>query len=240
MPLRRPDATAAARLSREFQTTWREFQQPGGVVNSLASWAAGTPRGARYLTYLIPVGLDPRVGEAVSSVQRALGYPFVEPVQLPALHITVQGVDFRDRLSPEQQTALRVAGAQALAEAEPFAVAIRNANSFGDAAILEVHDGGAIRDLRARLRRALPWLAEEDRDRLVRDGRDTFLPHISIAYYNAESPSRPIALALQRFRRLEVAELRVGGVQLVSAPILEAAGHMNWSVEATLELGAGR
>lgn len=228
-------------MVNRFQRAWRHFVRGGKVATTFASWEANWPRRSHYLSYVISLAANPKnqpVIEAVREIQRDLQLPYVTLVPPKALHVSVQGVDFLESLTPEQARALVVEGEKALRGATPFTLRIRNANSFPVAAFLEAHDHESILDLRARLRAALPWLADEGRDPFVRHGRDEFLPHLSIGYYEADLDNKLVVEALRKHRRREVGEVEVTSVQLVRVPKPTVVNRWRWPVEATFELNA--
>jgi 2'-5' RNA ligase len=188
---------------------------------------------------MVSLSAEEKLAQAVLSLQRELDLPIVEPVARPALHVTVQGVDFVEKLTPEQVAAMAAKGRKVLSGFAPFTLDIRNANSFSVAAFFEAHDGGAVREIRARLREAMPWLAEGGRDPFVRDGVDHFLPHVSVAYYRADSPNTQVVKALRRRRRLEVTKVVVTEVRLARVPPPGTPDRWRWPAEAVFGLGQG-
>jgi 2'-5' RNA ligase len=219
-------------VTSEFEQAWTRFEERPRTKPSLAARLSGTIATSDYLVYLIALDGEPAVAEAASHLQARLAFPYVNPVPPAALHITVQSVGYREELSAERQAALVERAAPVLASLAPFDVTIAGANSFDVAAILEVHDGGAIRDARAKLRTALPWLAEEGSDPLVRGGCDAYLPHVSIAYYNAEADAEGIVAALTPHRRDVVAKVRVASARLVAVRLPLAPKGPRYRVEA--------
>ena len=140
----------------------------------------------------------------------------------------------------ERQATLVEGAKPVFADIGPFDVTIGGPNSFDVAAFLEVHDGGALRDTRAKLRSALPWLAEGARDLLVRDGLDVYLPHVSIAYYNAEADARAVVAALTPHRHDVVARFEVASVGLVAVRLPLSRRGPRYRVEASFPLGDQR
>lgn len=223
-------------MTSGFEQAWRQFEERPRTKPSLAARLSGTAATSDYLIYLIALDREPAVAEAACRLQARLAFPYVNPVPRTALHITVQSVDHRDRLAPEQQAALVERAAPAFASLAPFDVTIGGANSFDVAAILEVHDGGALHDLRAKLRAALPWLADEGRDPFVRGGLDTYLPHVSIAYYNAEADAQGAVAALAPHRHEVVAKVRVASARLVAARLPLSPRGPRYRLEARFPL----
>ena len=196
-----------------FEEAWRRFEDRPRTKPSLAARLPKATTSPDYLVYLIALDSEPAVAEAACRLQSLLRLPYVNPVPQAALHVTVQSLGYREGLTLEQQATLIEGAKPVFADIGPFDVTIGGPNSFDVAAMLEVHDGGALRDTRAKLRAALPWLAEGGRDLLVRDGLDVYLPHVSIAYYNAEADAQAVVEALAPHRHEVVARVRVASVE---------------------------
>jgi 2'-5' RNA ligase len=228
---------AEGAVANEFGEVWRQFEERARTKPSLAARLRGAPATSDYLVFLIALDREPAVAVAARRIQACLDLPYVNPVPRAALHITIQSVGYRDELTLEQQAALVERGAPVMAGLAPFEATIGGANSFDVAAFLEVHDGGALREARAKLRAALPWLAEDGRDPLVRDGLDIYLPHVSIAYYNCEADARGAVTALAPHRHDCVAQVRVASVKLVAVRLPLSPRGPRYRVEECVRLG---
>jgi 2'-5' RNA ligase len=226
-------------VSSTFAEAWRLFEDRPRTKPSLAVGRSDVSDSTDYLIYLISLDQEPAVADAASQLQSGLTFPYVSPVPGDALHITVQSVGYRDRLTTEQQGQLVEEAAAVFESLAPFEAKVGGANSFDVAAFLEVHDGGVLRTARARLRAALPWLATEGRDPLVRDGFDIYLPHVSIAYYNAEADAREAVAALSAHREEVVAKVRIETVKLVAVRLPVLPTGVRATVEATFPLSGG-
>ncbi len=231
---------AEGNVTEEFEETWRRFEERPQTKPSLAAQLADGVTASDHLVYLIALDHEPAVAKAARQLQARLDFPFVNPVPRNALHITVQSVGNRDKLTVEQQAALAERAAPVLERLAPFDVTIGGANSFDVAAFLEVHDGGAIREARATLRAALPWLAEEGSDPLVSGDCDAFLPHVSIAYYNAEADAAGVVAALAPHRHDVVARVQVRAARLVAVRLPLAPRGPWHRLEASFPFGGLR
>jgi hypothetical protein len=97
------------------------------------------------------------------------------------------------------------------------------------AAILRADEGGMVRRIRAALRGAFPAWTGIQQDPMVREGKDTWLPHMSLAYYNTEHDNRAVVDALAPFRDVLIAEMFVQQVQLISTPTSFTSTEERWS-----------
>ena len=128
-------------------------------------------------------------------------YPFarIHPDQF--LHIALQELGFvcerpgrRDEISPARLDEFVSAAAGPVGELPPFDIRLGGANSFQDAAFLDVHDRGRCTRVHTRLR---------DVAAVTTVPRYPDLPHVTIAHYTAEAPlgNLPASLAAWRDRR---------------------------------------
>lgn len=130
------------------------------------------------------------------------------------------GLDHLRHLLSGEQAQLLAAGRQVLGGLRPFPLRIDDATGTYAAVGWEVHEGGVIREIRSRLRAALPRLADRRPDPYRRDGRDTFRPHLSVAYCTAATDNRPVVDTLRRFHPSPVAEVTVRAIDLVRVPAM--------------------
>lgn len=76
---------------------------------------------------------------------------------------------------------------------------------------------------------------------MVQDGRDTWLPHLSLAYYNAVHDNRLLVEAIAPLRDAVVAEVPVSEIHLMSTPrVLSGGDRWTWPVHGVLKLKGKR
>jgi RNA 2',3'-cyclic 3'-phosphodiesterase len=130
------------------------------------------------------------------------------------LHVMVQEIGFvtrnptrPDEISLDRFDELCAALSTALHDLRGFEAVVANANSFEDAAFLELHDGGRVEAVHARLREvaAVPIIP-----------RYAFLPHVTVAHYLGEYDSLPTVKALQQFRDTRFGTFPVTEVEIVT------------------------
>jgi RNA 2',3'-cyclic 3'-phosphodiesterase len=130
------------------------------------------------------------------------------------LHIMVQEIGFicrnpsqADEISIDRFDELSSALSTALSDMEAFDTNIASANSFEDAAFLEVHDGGGCEAIHRRLREvaAVPMIP-----------RYAYLPHLTVAHYLGDYDAYPTIKVLQQFRDVVFGSFRVTEVEIAT------------------------
>ncbi|HET7475391.1 MAG TPA: 2'-5' RNA ligase family protein [Dermatophilaceae bacterium] len=179
---RAPDG-AATSPPRSFQTHW--YDRPG--------WREAR----RYLTFhLLPPASGSALLAAVERDQAALaGLPGLDLVPPQWLHLTVQGVAFREEISRPQRDALVHRAGVAIAALPPLRLSM--------SPVVEVHregvlySGGPVEPV-ARLRAALRTAIRDVLDTVPGSDGERIWPHVSIAYANAATPTDAAVAALAR------------------------------------------
>jgi 2'-5' RNA ligase len=210
----------------EFDAAWTRFQNLDRLVlgpETLESaWARGRER---YAALLIPLD-DPATVAHIHAVLGQLGdIPGVEPYPEPYWHITIKGIGFvsdpatgSDEVSPVHLEAVSRLIADVLASQPPFELQAGRINAFAEVALLEVWDGGRIRELNTRLLEAVPGIIRQPFDGPV------FLPHISIARFASHEGLPQLKAVLAELRQSGPGpSFTVRHVDLISAHLSAAA-----------------
>ncbi|GAB3269436.1 hypothetical protein GCM10027456_55900 [Kineosporia babensis] len=158
-------------------------------------WRPGRELWAFYLTFAQADGLHARVERDQAALS---GIPGLAPIARHGLHMTVQGVTFRD-LVPDAQI-------ERLAEAVGSVVARRQlprlyagpATDDIDAVVLPVYPVEEIVALRDLLQLAAAELLGPERIHQFPPSAGGFVPHVSIAYAGADIPGPVLAEGLAR------------------------------------------
>ncbi len=133
------------------------------------------------------------------------------------MHIMVQEIGFvcrnpsnPDELSLERFDELTSALSTSLTDTPCFDVQVTRANSFEDAAFLEVHDNGGCQAVHRRLREvaAVPFIP-----------RYSYLPHLTFAHYLGDFDSLPTVQALQQFRQTSFGGFTVREVEIATMQV---------------------
>lgn len=152
---------------------------------------------------------------SLDEIREGIGkLPFVRLHPDHFLHITLQELGFiSDRPSgPDEITQARieefVSGASAaLADAVPFDIRLGGANSFQDAAFLDVHDRGQCSRMHSRLRELAAVPSQP---------RFAYVPHTTIAHYTQDGGAPEIAETINRWRDRRFGSFTVHEVEVVT------------------------
>jgi 2'-5' RNA ligase len=211
-------------LSSEFAAAWERFQQLealhafGDTLE--AEWTQGR---AIYLALLIRIE-DAAAREYIARVQERLaGIAGLELYPEPYWHATVKGGGFQviKKTRPDdilRQDVPRIAAKarEAFAREGAFEAQIGPPSGFPEVVLLEVHDGGRIRELNTRVCEALPEFL-----RGPFDGA-RFLPHISIARFVSNDGLAELKEALTSLRNEPGPTVQVRRVEFVKVWLSEA------------------
>jgi RNA 2',3'-cyclic 3'-phosphodiesterase len=130
------------------------------------------------------------------------------------LHVPLQELGFvcdrpgrEDEISPTRLEEFVSGVDDPIAELPAFELALGGANSFQDAAFLEVHDGGACAPIHARLFELAA---------IARAPDYPYLPHATVAHYTAEEPSLHLTAAIAPWRTHQFGAFPVDRVEVVT------------------------
>lgn len=197
-----------------FLQIWQAFRGFGRVADGrhdTTDWRSHEGVFAGCVLRVHAAALQPSLGE----FQRVLAaFPFarIHPDQF--LHIMLQELGFvcpnperPDEISPARLDEFVDAAAPALADSVPFTIDLGGANSFQDAAFLDVHDEEHAARLHARLRElaAVP-----------RVPRYAYVPHATLAHYTEEAPVAGLAATIAPWRDRCFGTFTVSQVEVIT------------------------
>jgi 2'-5' RNA ligase len=195
---------------------FRGFRRVADGRHDTADWRSHPGVFAGCVVRVPAERLQPSLGE----LQRVLAaFPFARIHPDPFLHIMLQELGFvcqtperPDEISPARLDEFVDAAAPALGETPPFTVDLGGANSFQDAAFLDVHDEEHAARLHGRLRElaAVP-----------RVPRYAFVPHATVAHYTEEAPVAGLAAAIAPWRDHCFGTFTVSQVEVVTLRVDE-------------------
>ncbi|HEX5499314.1 MAG TPA: 2'-5' RNA ligase family protein [Thermomicrobiales bacterium] len=201
-----------------YDRIWRAFSHASRLADGRHDTARWRERGGPFAMCVIrlPAALWPQL----ASCQMSLAHcPNVRVHPDGFLHITLQELGFvcdqpgaADEISPARLDEFAQSAVGPIADRAPFPIALGGANSFQDAAFLEVRDGGACAALHGRLFElaAIP-----------RQPRFAFLPQATIAHYTAAAPAAPVQAALTPFHDEEFGAFDVTQIEIVTLDVAE-------------------
>jgi 2'-5' RNA ligase len=205
---------AARRQDGAYRRLWQAFVRYPTLADGRhddATWRAHNGRFACCLIRVPADQLQPELNRLRGALTRT------DEVRLHPdhfLHIMVQEIGFicrkpskPDEISIERFDELVSALSTALGDMSAFETTFAYANSFEDAAFIEVHDGGGCEAIHRRLREvaAVPMIP-----------RYAFLPHLTVAHYLGDFDSYPTVKALQQFRDVAFGSFHVTEVEIAT------------------------
>lgn len=215
-------------LFTSFDDAWRWFAG-GGELEPIAERRERFTHGrAQFLSFQAPLAGLPVAGEIEALQDQLTDVEGLELMPRDALHISVRGVGFQviaktrpDDVTREEVPRIAQRAAPAISSTAPVEVTLGPVNVFPDALVLEVHDGGRLGELRARL----DALEQGDAFGLA---PAQYLPHVTVAWFRDGScagalrrllpPLRDRVLAPAQIRRVELARWWFTGDDPAEAP----------------------
>lgn len=196
---------------RRVWQTFRTFDRLADGRHDTPDWRSHPGVYAVCVVRVPPGALQP----SLDRCRRALAvHPVVRVHPAAFLHITLQELGFvcdnpdrSDEITPGRLEEFANAAAGPIAERPPFDLTLGGANSFQDAAFLDVHDGGACARLHGRL---------FDLAGIQRTPRYAYLPHATVAHYTAAAPADGLAADLAAWRDTRFGAFRATEVEIVT------------------------
>ena len=173
-----------------FDEAWRWFTS-GGALTSMEMWRERLTAGrAQLLSFQVPIAQTP-IADAVEDLQDELSeIPGLAMFDRDMLHISLRGVGFQvitkkrpDDVTREDVGRITKRALTQLRSAKAIVAEVGPVNVFNDALILEVHDAGALADIRRSL--------AETPDDTFGIADDQYLPHITIAMFEDPTAAAP-------------------------------------------------
>jgi len=178
------------------------------------------------LGWLLPAARE--LHPAVAPIQEAVSrLDWVTPFPAHFLHVWISAVSASPRPPEAAAIASALEGAErAWADVDAFDLVYRRVNCFHDAVVAETRGDGP--------RRLLTRLVDEGMSRVA---LDTFLPHLTLATFNAPHDPRPLRERLVPFREVELGEQRVSEAVLCVLPASRTTLLEPWEVVGSVAFG---
>ncbi|WP_369335524.1 2'-5' RNA ligase family protein [Dactylosporangium aurantiacum] len=184
-------------------------------------WTPGRRAYYWYLTWD-----SPDLRDLAEQCQSQLELPYLDPVPLDALHLTMPKLAWEDEISPAEVQAVIRRATQHCASSKSFTLKAGPLAGSPGAVRFSVTPWDPVLDLYQRLR--LANLADRTDDSVP------FRPHIGVAYCNSRQTPDLLIPKVQALRELPTVELYTASVDLV---LLRREGRTyRWSTCATVPL----
>ena len=202
------------RLSITFQRVWEAFQRSESTIDGrhdTAQWRAHDGPYAACIVRVPAEALRPNLSVLRENLAELDGVR-LHPDHF--LHIMLQELGFvaesphqRDEISPARLEEFAQTVVEPISSTRAFSVTLGGANSFQDAAFLEVRGSGPLTRLHDRLfdLAALPTVPSY-----------SYLPHCTIAHYDGTTPHDDAQLVLAPWRKEVFGELAIAEAEIVT------------------------
>ena len=161
-------------------------------------WRPGWRAGRHFYACHLTLDDQPQLRALIAGYQQAIsGLLSLDLIPPQWLHITMQGIGFTDEISRDELDAVADALTYELSDVRPPAVTFHYLTVHPEAVYLKAHPAEALYPLRIRMHHAVTSVLGSDRFTDPLPEQAQFIPHVSIAYINADSAAEPIARALQ-------------------------------------------
>lgn len=193
-------------------------------------WRPGVWPGRTLLVWHILFAAQPQVREIAAVCQdRLAGVPGLDLVPAEWLHMTTYMVGFADEIDDGVVVEMVTAVTKRLALIEPVTVTLGRPLFDSEAAMLGIRPADALAPVYDAV---VAGVGETVGDGHVANS-EVWIPHVSVAYANAEGPAEPVIRALRPGP--DPCELTIGEVQLVGQ---QRVGHLyRWEPIASARLG---
>jgi len=164
-------------------------------------WPAGRPLYACHLT----LDDQPQLRELIRHYQDALAHlGNLDLIPPGSLHLTMQRIGFVDEVSPAELAAVAGRLADRLRDVPGPVVTFHEPTVREEAVFLKALPAEPIYALRVAVYQSIAAVLGPRALPLAPPGRERYLPHVSVAYVNADGPAQPVFDALSRVHQSPV------------------------------------
>ncbi len=168
-------------------------------------WRPGWTTGRHYYACHLTLDDQPQLRQLVARYQQAIAnLPGLDLIPPEWLHITMQGIGFTDEIGITELHRLTEALTQELSKIDAPTVSFRYLTVDPEAIYLKAHPAEALYPLQAGMYRAVVDAIGANSSAVDMPSPSEFVPHVSIAYVNADGQAQPIAEALQAVTAMTV------------------------------------
>lgn len=219
-----------------FRRIWQNLRQIEQVADGRHDTEEWRSHGGAFVMCCVRIpadALSPALGDLRDAL-REFPYTRIHPDGF--LHINVQELgfltprpEFRGDITQDWLDEFIQNASHPVTEFSPFDVSLGGANSFSDAAFLDVHDNGWLSRIQSRL---VDFVKVPPRTRFA------YLPVTTIAHYTRIAPIGSLVATLTPFRDTVFGQFRVTSIDVVS--VRTGEGYADLEVVHAFELGEQR
>lgn len=200
----------SGRERASLQQRWDEYQQLPQLTEHWY-WRPGWGPERRFYTWHLTFDDQPALHELVSTVQRELAVPGLDPVPLEWLHLTMQGVGFTDEVAADDIDAILQAATVRLSQLAPFDLTLGPVDPDAEGVGFLITPWDRVTEVRDAIRHAIGSVWDT-----VPESADGFRPHVTVAYSGAPVSTEPIRERLAKLRELPPATVKISEVPLIT------------------------
>ena len=163
--------------------------------------------------------------------QLELEAPYLDPVPLTDLHMTLERIAFDDEISKTELDRIASVADEACRTLSPFTLYVGPLAGSSGAISFSASPHATI----AQLRNTLVTAAKTVLGKASALENAYFRPHVGIAYCNKDVATEPIVSTVRRIRRMPIVEVNVRTVALVA--LTRGRNSYRWIERYTIPLG---
>lgn len=204
---------------------WQRFCAVETMVNhwDRPDWWPGREAYYWYLTFD-----SPELRDMAAACQERLRLPYLDPVPLDGLHLTLPKVGWTDEVTEDEAHLVADEAARLTADFPPFELTVGPLAGSKGAVRFSVSPWEPVVELASRLRRASNAIA------YMRADEGEFRPHIGIAYCNSPAPADSLRMLVRDLRSMQPAAVQIVSVNLVV--LWRASCSYAWSILRSIPL----
>lgn len=195
-------------------------------------WRPGWKVGRSFYTWHVTFADQPGAHRLVDGYAPALAeLPSIDPIPTQWLHLTLQGIGFKDEVDRGDVDRIVAAAEKRCAELQPFTVTIGPAHVDPESIQMPARPLEPVANLRLAIRAAIGDVWGPDNVPELEDG---FRAHVSLGYSNSARPAESVDDSLRRHAE-HMSEVTISSVSLINLNRDNKA--YEWTDVATVRLG---
>jgi 2'-5' RNA ligase len=199
-------------------------------------WRPGWREGREFYTFHLTFEGQTELHNLVTHYQNAIRHlPYLDPIPLQWLHLTIQGIGFVDEVQAGELQAIVTAATRRLAEIPTQQLEFHEPIARPEALAFPVMLADSIQSIRCALQDSIAAIWGEPG---VPEKNKILDPHLSIAYANSDVSSAELVAILRGIEpEVELAPVSANTASLIA---LQRTGHLyRWTTLAKISLTQG-